>query len=122
MTKRDWKTKRALQGYGYHDVLAEMRRRLEGEHLLDKKEARRRFELGVEKLDAAFRFSSRFCDLLSQEMLTYNDLQHVAGIRDDNCLLLVLLDPVSCGKPRRSLRNSMEVDKFYPGDDIARQK
>lgn len=122
MTERDWKAKRALQGYGYHDVLSEMRRRWEGERVLDEKEARRRFERGVEKLDAAFRFSSRLCDLLCREMLTYEDLQQMAGIRDTDSLLLVLLDPVSSGKPRRSLRKSDEVDKFYPGNDGAKEK
>lgn len=122
MTERDWKEKRSLQGYGYHDVLAEMKRRRDGERVLDEKKAWRQFEFGVEKLDAAFRFSSRLCDLLSREMLTYEDLQHMAGIRDNDCLLLVLLDPVSCGKPRRSLRNSTEVDKFYPGVDVAKQQ
>lgn len=114
---------RAQQGYSYHEVLSEMKRRFEGERLLDKEEARRRFKEGVQKLNRAFRFSARFCDLLDGEKLSRHDLHQMTGIPERDCLLEVLLDPVSCDKKRkRSLRNNEEVDNFYPGYDIAAQK
>lgn len=123
MAKQHWKEKRAQQGYSYQDVFLEIKRRFEGERTLDEDEARRRFEDGVEKLDSAFRFSAHLCDLLVSKMLTYKDLQYMAGIRDENRLLLVLLDPISRGKDtRHSLRDNREVDRFYPGDDLPTKK
>lgn len=120
MDKRDWRKKRAQQGYSYHEVLAEMKRRYCGERMLDKREAARRFKEGVLKLDRAFRFSSYLCDLLLGEGLNHEDLQNMAGIRDEHCLLQVLIDPVSRGKKgQHSLRNNTEVDSFYPGRDAA---
>ena len=121
MVRRSWKEKRTQQGYSYDSILAEMRRRFEGERVLSGEEAKTRFEHGVKKLEQAFRLSAGFCDVIDREKLSYGNIQEVLGIRDDNCLLMVLLDPVSCGKhPRRSLRNNEEVDRFYPGDDMPR--
>jgi hypothetical protein len=123
MTKRAWNEKRAQQGYSHQDVLLEMRRRFEGERTFDEAEARRRFKDGIEKLDRAFRFSASLCDVMDREKLTYNDLQDMAGIQDHDCLLLMLLDPVSRGRDsRRSLRYNREVDCFYPGSDAAPKK
>ena len=123
MDNRVWKKKRAQQGYSYHEVLAEMKRRFYRERMFDKQEAARRFKEGVLRLDRAFRFSSYLCDLLNGERLTYEGLQNMAGIRDEDCLLQVLIDPVSCGKKRqRSLRNNAEVDSFYPGQDVVAEK
>lgn len=122
MAKRNWKEQRFHQGHSYHEVLAEMKRRMAGERVFTKEEARLRFQKGVKKLDRAYRFSARLCDLLESEQLSYEDVLNIAEIPDRMCLLNVLLDPVSSGGRRRSLRNNEEVSVFYPGNEVSIRK
>lgn len=122
MAEKSWKAKRKGQGFSYEEVLKEMKRRVLGEYSLSKKEAEKRFKEGVQRLDRAYRLSALLNDFLDQEGMTYKDLLAFIGTDDGDCSLHILIDPVSRGEKRRSLRSDYFVHCFYPGADIPFQE
>ncbi len=118
MARKNWREKRAGQGFSYDEVLTEMGRRVKGERIFNKKDAALRFDEGVKRLGRAYRCSALLNDFLEKEGMTYEDLCALTGTEDNEDTLHLLIDPVPRMKDQDSLRNDYNAHCFYPGADI----